>query len=156
VQVVCSVYDPDFSLDYNASDLESAVVFYMEQLISRRLRKKLTIHVKATHVQDDLMNYQGACVPLDDVHRPKEFAIKLNASCKKEALLFLAHEMVHVKQYTKGELRDYIYHDDIIGWKGAKYPAYTSGPEYADLPWEVEAFCREEELYEKWRKFDES
>jgi hypothetical protein len=121
----------------------------MEQLISRRLREKLTIHVKATYLDDGSLINQGTCEPLDDVHRPKEFVIKLNASCKEEALLFLAHEMVHVKQYAKGELRDYIYHDGIIGWKGAKYAAYTSGPEYADLPWEVEAFGREEELYKK-------
>lgn len=149
MQVVCSIDTADFSLDYDASDLRSAVIFYMEQLISPKLREKLTVHVKARYVEDDITINQGTCEPLDDVNRPKEFVIKLNASCKEEALLFLAHEMVHVKQYAKGELRDYIYHDDKIGWKGVKYPAYTSGPEYIDLPWEVEAFGREEELYKK-------
>jgi|SaaInlStandDraft_1057018.scaffolds.fasta_scaffold222031_2 hypothetical protein len=49
----------------------------------------------------------------------------------------VCHEMVHVKQYVKGELRD------MRQWKSRRVSDNTS---YADLPWEKEAYKMEEGL----------
>ena len=50
----------------------------------------------------------------------------------------LAHEMVHAKQYIRGELCGY-----SMAWKGRKPRNYT----YENAPWEKEAYGREEGLY---------
>ena len=52
----------------------------------------------------------------------------------------LAHEMVHAKQYIRGELNGYNQ-----SWKGRKPRNYK----YENAPWEKEAYGREEELYQK-------
>jgi hypothetical protein len=52
----------------------------------------------------------------------------------------LAHEMVHAKQYLRGELCGY-----SMSWKGKKPRNYK----YENAPWELEAYKLEEELYEK-------
>ncbi len=56
----------------------------------------------------------------------------------------LAHEMVHAKQYFRGELNPVDH-----SWKGGKPYKY----EYDNAPWEIEAYAREERLYKKcWKK----
>ena len=52
----------------------------------------------------------------------------------------LAHEMVHAKQYIRGELCGW-----SMSWKGKKPRNYK----YENAPWEREAYKREEELYKK-------
>ena len=50
----------------------------------------------------------------------------------------LAHEMVHAKQYLRGELCGY-----TAAWKGRKPRNYK----YENAPWEKEAYRLEEELF---------
>jgi hypothetical protein len=57
----------------------------------------------------------------------------------KELALSLAHEMVHVKQLVKGQLKSMA--DGSQTWLGKSYPADTP---YLDRPWEIEAFSRQE------------
>jgi hypothetical protein len=57
----------------------------------------------------------------------------------KELALTLAHEMVHVKQMAKGQLKS--ASRGAQTWMGKRYPASTP---YLDRPWEVEAFSRQE------------
>jgi hypothetical protein len=57
----------------------------------------------------------------------------------KELAITLAHEMVHVKQMAKGQLKSASRGAQI--WMGKRYPASTP---YLDRPWEVEAFSRQE------------
>ena len=47
------------------------------------------------------------------------------------------HEMVHVKQYIRKEL-----FSDVN--------FYKSREEYLSLPWEIEAYEKQETLFEKW------
>ena len=59
-------------------------------------------------------------------------------------LTVLAHEMVHVKQYAKGEMKDY------IRMKSVKFQGKIYNDEemdYWDHPWEIEAHGREKGLY---------
>jgi len=56
----------------------------------------------------------------------------------------LAHELVHAKQYLRGELCGY-----TAAWKGRKPRNYK----YENAPWEKEAYRLEEELFNKhWIK----
>ena len=66
--------------------------------------------------------------------RGKKFAIG-----HKELAISLAHEMVHVKQMVKGQLKNAAKGASI--WMGKKFPASTP---YLDRPWEIEAFARQE------------
>jgi hypothetical protein len=53
----------------------------------------------------------------------------------------LAHEMVHVKQLAKGQMR-FLPNEARI-WKGKKY---TKKTKYLDMPWELDAFSKQEIL----------
>ena len=53
----------------------------------------------------------------------------------------LAHEMVHVRQLAKGQLK-YLSSQTKI-WMGRRY---TSKTRYLDQPWEQDAFARQEML----------
>ena len=58
----------------------------------------------------------------------------------------VAHELVHVKQFAKGELYDSTV-KDRTRWHG-QWMKRT--PDYWDLPWEIEAYGREVGLYTRW------
>jgi hypothetical protein len=78
------------------------------------------------------------------VHNSKyrDFGIELNSRlCKKNQLLTLAHEMVHIKQFARDEFDD--LGNDKFWWKNK----IVSNIEYAKQPWEKEAFSKEKELY---------
>lgn len=55
---------------------------------------------------------------------------------KKQQRLVLAHEMIHVKQYAKGEL--IMTSNQQVMWKGRNY-RYQWGAEPHRAPWESEA-----------------
>ena len=55
----------------------------------------------------------------------------------------LAHEMVHVKQFAKGQLHT---EGDKNYWMGERV---THRVKYLDQPWEVEAFQRQEILFRR-------
>jgi hypothetical protein len=59
----------------------------------------------------------------------------------------ICHEMVHVKQYAKGEMKQM--------WKPARTTKFqgvyfSDDMDYWDTPWEIEAFGRESGLYTRW------
>ena len=57
----------------------------------------------------------------------------------KDIGLTLAHEMVHVKQLAKGILKN--KQNGVNIWAGKKYSKKTA---YLDMPWEIEAFSKQE------------
>jgi hypothetical protein len=86
----------------------------------------------------------------DDEKIPNEFTIRLDASMNPQALLCsLAHEMVHVKQYVTGEIRD-VGGKNVV-WKGKKH--VCDGYTYWDQPWEIEAYGREKGLFENFVRY---
>lgn len=86
----------------------------------------------------------------DDEETPNEFSIRLDSAMHHQALIkALAHEMVHVKQYVAGDLRD-AGHKKVI-WKGEK--RIFDGHTYWDSPWEIEAYGREIGLLEHFVRY---
>lgn len=130
-------------------ELFFATKYFARCIMSERLCKNLTIDV----ISDKKHHCYGSSVWIDRNHRPREFEIVLNASIGKRAqLITLAHEMVHVKQHAKGELKSMLrVREDK--WHGR----YIKENElhYFDKPWEIEAYGRELGLYQMflhWKK----
>lgn len=61
----------------------------------------------------------------------------------------LCHEMVHLQQYERGDLRISKDYTTVI-WKNKEYGISTA---YNDREWEVEAFSKQSKL---WRNFKKS
>jgi len=60
----------------------------------------------------------------------------------------LFHEMVHVRQYERGQLKD---NGIVKSWEGEEYIyVFSTVDEYMQFPWEEEAYRLQEELWNKW------
>lgn len=75
---------------------------------------------------------------------PKVIGMAVDTALDIERLIItLAHEMIHVKQHAKGQIK-FGRNLNSKFWMGRKYRA-----SYYDLPWEVEAFSKERILANK-------
>ena len=125
--------------------------FYAEVLLGKRMVKNISLDVKLTKDLKKKEKAYGFCHIIDDnLHKPREFAIELDASMKhsfEQILTWLAHEMVHLKQFVRRELCD--YENLRVQWKSK---TYANGLTYNDQPWEKEAYRLEGELYEMFEE----
>ena len=130
----------------------SAALFYGEVLLGKRMSKNIYLDIKLTKGLKKKEKAYGFCHIVDDnLSRPREFMIELDASMKyrfDEILTWLAHEMVHLKQFVRGELFD--YETGRVQWKSRTYGRVH----YDDQPWEKEAYRLEGELYEMFEEWN--
>lgn len=126
---------------------KEAVRFYGKRLISENLYHKLSVEICFEKFDSKNIDY-AYCEWEDDNHLARDFTITINRNLsKRQTLIALAHEMVHVKQYAKGELKDYIKVNK------SKWMGEIIDPEevdYWEQPWEIEAHGREFGLYKKF------
>ena len=119
----------------------SAALFYSEVLLGSRMEKNIYLDIKLTKGMKQKEKAYGFCHIVDDnISKPREFMIELDASMKysfDQILTWLAHEMVHLKQFVRGELCDY----------------ETGRVHYNDQPWEKEAYRLESKLYEEFEEW---
>jgi hypothetical protein len=107
-------------------DLQSMTLVAMNSF-ARQLgisRLKTNIHIKFHHKLFVENTSEGLCESVDD----RNFII--DVGLYGNWLSTLAHEMVHVKQFARGELSSSLQH-----WKGRDH----SDTDYWDQPWEKEA-----------------
>jgi hypothetical protein len=92
-------------------------------------------------------SHAGFCLG-DEEESVIDIATHHKYECGEEALYTpvelagaLAHELVHAKQFARGQINmvDHV-------WKHGKETIDCTGLEYADTPWEVEAYAYEEIL----------
>lgn len=103
--------------------------FSLAQYICEKFDITPSVEINFRRMSKDL-NY-GYCCDLDD----NEFEIDIKRTLRmRDMLTTLAHEMVHVKQYVKGELTQ-TNEQDIPYW---------------DRPSEIEAHGREIGLFITW------
>lgn len=128
--------------------LKMATYFYASRLMSDRLSNTLEINVnviKDFYIKSKVL---GEAFPKgDDPKNKKQFVINLEWNkLGKKVLQSLAHEMVHVKQYAKGELK---FHErgNLVTFQREQY----QGDEYWESLWEIEAYGREVGLYQKFK-----
>ena len=126
---------------------ESIMQYAAKKLMHPNLVKHLKIHVIGNRC---LLKNTGclAFVHSENESRHREFEIEIDTRVRKRSLLTaLAHEMVHVKQYAKNELRDVSYKkNSAISWQGKYYIDVL----YWDQPWEIEAYGLENGLVAKF------
>ena len=126
----------------------NAASFYGEVLLGKRMAKNILVEIKLTKELKQKEQAYGFChITDDDLDRPREFMIELDTSMKNsfdQILTWLAHEMVHLKQFVRGELYDYATGN--VQWKSRTYGRVH----YSDQPWEKEAYRLETKLYEEF------
>ena len=86
----------------------------------------------------------GYCSVSGSIYKPREFLIEIhNRLSEEDYVKVLLHELQHLLQHCRGDLRD---KRGIRCWKGID----CSGLDYDQMPWEQEAHQREQELYEEY------
>lgn len=129
--------------EYQRNYVESITTFVVQKLMPRMRGLELNIKLKTIHESC------GYCLPTDDAdpQRPREFDIEIKKDLPLRTLLeTVAHELVHAKQFARGEL----YQSSRTAkhrWQGEWL---DKNPEYWDLPWEIEAHGREVGLFVRW------
>ena len=100
-------------------------------------RMHLDVTVRVTKLDDDAYGYCLADADDDSrPDRPRTFDIEIRKGMPlRKTLETLAHEMVHVKQYARGEL----YESSMKGMHRWHGKWIEKDPDYWDCPWEGEA-----------------
>lgn len=131
-----------FTRNPDRQGLISAVAhYYAKELNILNSKYSLTIQTIPGFLKERGM--RGAITKLGD----RELAIALDSRLDNEQMFCtLAHEMVHAKQYARGQLKEYV---DSNGDMGFKWLGQRCDTEYYDCPWELEAFSRERNMANK-------
>ena len=131
--------------------LASAAIWYGAVLLGTRMVNNIYLDIKLTKGLKKKEKAYGYCHIIDDdLNRPREFMIEVDASMKypfDQILIWIAHEMVHIKQFVRGELCD--YETGRVQWKKRMYGRVH----YEDQPWEREAYRLEEKLYNQFAEW---
>jgi len=124
-----------------------AVDFFLGLLMTQKLKQSLYIDLELAKRLEDREGVCGDATWEDDNCRPKEFTVRVHWDGKKDfakTLETIAHELVHVKQFARGEMKD-LLSVQKVSWCGKRYD--RAEVDYWDLPWEVEAHGREKGLF---------
>lgn len=125
-------------------ELIKATRFFAKELLSRKMMPHIGIDIVLKTRLPDL----GSCMVTyyNDWYKPREFEIELRKHRSlKNTLITLAHEMVHLKQFAKGELNC-----EQTRWKGVKFD--SDAIDYHSYPWEIEASSMERLLYHAYEE----
>jgi hypothetical protein len=128
--------------------LDSLMPSFIEQL--GLVNSKRAVLVKVTKDLEE--DFQGATMNIEVadcmmvlIKPPK----RLTPITMMEMATTLAHEMVHVKQLAKGQMK-FLPNEARI-WKGKRYSKKTK---YLDMPWELDAFSKQEILLRRAIEID--
>jgi hypothetical protein len=138
-----------FPARLNRRKIQIAMNFFSFTLLGNNMAMKVRIDVDFTPGFIKNENTDAMCNFEDNNQRPRWFTITIDDSMGEfKTLHTLAHEMVHVKQHVKGELKYVIRKPNINIWH--KKIVDETKIDYYDLPWEIEAHGRERGLYIKF------
>lgn len=127
--------------------LMSSTAWLGNKLCGPRLAKNLGIEINLVPYLRRKSDAYGICIPADVERYHREFDIELDAHLSKKSLLeALCHEMVHVKQYSRGELKERIVRSSVRHYWQGKLVNHDE-IDYWERPWEIEAHGRERGLY---------
>jgi hypothetical protein len=117
----------------NRKFVESIMPSIISQLKLENCKKAVVIRIA-----DECHGNQG--ITLDLSKATDCYMVVITPTRKlKDLGLTLAHEMVHVKQFAKGILKN--KSNGVNIWAGKRYNHKVA---YLDRPWEIEAFARQE------------
>jgi len=114
--------------------------FFGKLLLSHQMLPHIDIEIVMRTTTKDL----GCCsvTYYNDWYKPRQFEIVLKRhKSHKNTIATLAHEMVHLKQFAKGELSLNLdkWHKQLVD---------TEQLAYSDWPWEIEASSCERVMYD--------
>jgi hypothetical protein len=125
-----------------------ATWWYAEKLMGKRLMSGLEINVNLLKKNND----EGSCIWEDENRRPKEFTIDIDGRATvRNILITLAHEMVHLKQWAKDEMYEYMNVAGLVRFKGEK--VHMEIIDYWDYPWEIEAYGKQLGLFVRFCEY---
>jgi len=120
----------------NKKFVEAILPSLIDQLNLANSRKALVVQI-----EDDGTDNMGSTIPVDALD---SYIVVIKPHRKLKDIGFtLAHEMVHVRQMAKGILKQ--AKNGTI-WAGKHYSKKTK---YLDMPWELDAFAKQEILFRK-------
>lgn len=123
-----------------------ACEFVVDKLMPR-LKHKLEIRFQGDPELTEREGIHGDCVYTEwTPGPPRDFVIRIDTSLDPlEFLTCVMHEMVHVKQWARNEMRLYERGPfGMVRWHKEKID--EKNLDYYDLPWEIEAHGREQGL----------
>lgn len=101
-----------------------------------------TLDITVTHRGLLREGVYGWCTVQDCDHRPRDFLIEIhNFLTKEDYVKTLLHELQHVLQHVRGDLRD---KGQKRLWRGID----CTEMDYENQPWEIEAKIMEDPLYQ--------
>ena len=124
--------------------LIDATFFFANELLTSQMLPHISLNIVMRSTMRDL----GTCgvTHYNSWYKPRTFQIELRRHrSHKTTLTTLAHEMVHLKQYAKGEI-------NIFLDKWHKQKIDTTAISYEELPWEIEANSYEIILYKLYQE----
>ena len=124
--------------------LKQAAEYFASRLLTKRMISNVHLTIKIKKKLDN--EIEGYCNFEEIDNGIRYFVIELlNNKNLGMLLMSLAHEMVHLKQYAVGELKDDRKNPECTIWQ--KKSINEKKVDYWDLPWEIEAYGREKGLY---------
>ena len=121
--------------------IEDLAFFCVKKLMPRKKNLEVNISIKRNMIENE-----GMFAGVVDTDNINTFDLDLDSSMSlRKKLLSVAHEMVHVKQFTRGELK----HTDNFAVK-RWYGKAISEANYWECPWKIEAYGRELGLFTMW------
>lgn len=125
-----------------AADWMSALI------MSPQLRKNLRVVISFKKEKGVIGSTEVRDTEDDNTRLPRKFLIRVSPIERRtSALKIIAHELVHVKQFARGEMKDTV-HTNYVKWN--KQLIDQDAIEYWDLPWEIEAFGREYGMFRRY------
>lgn len=120
--------------------------FFAEILLGKRLSKNIDLNVIVSGSLPT--SIWGLCLPTDYERKlPREFEIFLSPTLsKKKIIKTIAHEMVHIKQFARGEFK--VYDQGKYRWMGKQMN--MTEKQYKKMPWEIEAHMSEKYLHDAY------
>lgn len=125
--------------------LDEVVPFFAEKLMHPRTLSVLELCFVRTDMEEcGMCEYE--CTNIN----PRSFIIEIGKKVKgDEFIKTIAHELVHVKQYVRGELKErYEPHSHLL-WLNNVVEITEEG--YYNSPWEVEARELEQKLFDLFK-----
>jgi hypothetical protein len=133
------------------SRLNSLAQFVLEKFFTNAKLQKLEVEVRFKKNLFEKTRQYANCIWEDQHYRPEEFSIDIEPDQSLPMLLnSLAHELVHVKQWAKGEFYELQRERKVYKFNGQRFD--TSKLDYWDTPWEIEAHGRAIGLVVQWAR----
>ena len=131
--------------------LKDLATFILKKFFTEKTIKNLDITVvfKKDLFKED--GIYGSCIWEDVHYKPRKFTIEIDPEQKLHVLLnCFAHEMVHIKQWAKGEYYQSLRNAKVYFFN--KKAVDTNKVTYWDQPWEIEANGRAFGIIVQWAK----